>query len=264
MTEKRAFVPFDLVLDVMAENFEKDPELRAAVGELRRIHEHEPPNETGVIDLTGPVAQVANVGRRMLSQPMVVTGSPIESAQQIELFLDRLDPPDNLACRRGCHLCCHTAPVTSEAEAKLIANKVRAMPRNLRRRVMERLQREVKKFSPLPEMNPQGRICPMLSSGECAVYDVRPLICRGLVSFDVSTCDPATSPGVSVDPLRYWLYAEAQALHSVREPGIEMHGELAVMVLRELDEAFAAGLEYKDDPTWQAMDIAGRNKRGKP
>jgi Fe-S-cluster containining protein len=99
-------------------------------------------------------------------------------------------PPS--ACRSGCNQCCYFPPLVTSLEWKALYTQLLALPRSrqellianaeslrplakelgaLRRKALAADVRQA-----LPDMPLQ---CPMLVDGKCAVYEGRPLVCRG-------------------------------------------------------------------------------------
>jgi Fe-S-cluster containining protein len=97
-----------------------------------------------------------------------------------------------VACKAGCDHCCHQSVGVTAPEALAIAAHLRqaSAPELLavvKVRLAERLERTRglsadERFSPeLP--------CPFLQQGSCSIYDVRPLVCRGMNSLDAEECE---------------------------------------------------------------------------
>jgi Fe-S-cluster containining protein len=103
-------------------------------------------------------------------------GAPTPRERLLELFARveafharvRAHHPGALSCRAGCDDCCHVELTVTELEASLIEERLAAMPEDARRALAARARRE----------HDDDR-CPALErDGCCAIYDVRPLVCR--------------------------------------------------------------------------------------
>ena len=89
----------------------------------------------------------------------------------IELELKREPRRNQLACKKGCHTCCLNPTIH--------VNRVEFM--GLSWFVSEQLTNPLRKKlrSNLEKNHQASLICPFLVDGECSVYLVRPLTCRG-------------------------------------------------------------------------------------
>jgi hypothetical protein len=95
-------------------------------------------------------------------------------------------------CCEGCTACCHlhvvATPVEVLATAEYIIDQMRPA------QVAEVLQRIELHIELTEGMDAIARrsvrpVCPLLESGRCMVYSVRPISCRGWNSLDRSVCD---------------------------------------------------------------------------
>lgn len=86
--------------------------------------------------------------------------------ENIEGFRARVEPKyqQMLACKAGCDMCCHQDLTVFPVEAQRVADYVATLDPDVRKRAWIRAQR--------------GEHCAFLLDGLCAVYPVRPTICR--------------------------------------------------------------------------------------
>lgn len=103
-------------------------------------------------------------------------------------------PPD---CKPGCAACCYQWVSVSASEAMVIAEHVRA--RGQGKEVVGRLKAHEEATRLAGDRAEYWRLhvpCPFLVEGDlCGIYDVRPMPCRHLFSFDAHAChdpDPGT------------------------------------------------------------------------
>lgn len=128
-------------------------------------------------------------------------GAPVEAAR---LALDRAlsltraalarEPPSvPIACAKGCSSCCISKVVVTPPEALRIASHLRAtLDEDALAQVTARVAaaddrtRGLTRARRFEEKVP----CPLLASdGSCSVHEVRPLVCAGWTSLDVSACE---------------------------------------------------------------------------
>lgn len=100
-------------------------------------------------------------------------------------------PSGAIACRQGCAHCCHqrvgvTVPEALAIFEALVATRSAAELRTLHERV-ERAYHATRGLT-RDERNSPEHACPLLESGSCSVYEVRPLSCRGVHSLDEQAC----------------------------------------------------------------------------
>ncbi len=124
-------------------------------------------------------------------------------------------PP--MRCDKGCGECCGIVSVTA------------------------REQREVAAYVKEHGITPlwQGARCPLYQRGTCAVYPVRPRICKAFGHTWKMECPRGYNENVDDAALRKWLLSEGP-------PGVTLHQLLGVPLPQGLAEA-AAGLPF----AWQ-------------
>lgn len=154
----------------------------------------------------------------------------------------RVLPPEwQLACREGCHHCCaQQVSVTalevfeiaaflrrtrSAAELAALTSEVRAVA-------------EAVRGKSAPEH--LGTLCPLNRGGLCAIYEVRPMLCRGANSFDVAACARAGAP----IPTYVEIWDAAQALQQGLDEAAErITGRSEIL---ELSNGLLVALELPD------------------
>jgi Fe-S-cluster containining protein len=105
-----------------------------------------------------------------------------------------LDPP--IICQTGCHFCCFNQVEITPAEAVVIGDYVdrrftAGEKADLRPRLEAAINFKSGKSKLEISLSRQELPCPLLREGRCAIYEVRPLICRAMHSLEVSPCEAA-------------------------------------------------------------------------
>jgi Fe-S-cluster containining protein len=101
-------------------------------------------------------------------------------------------PGEEPACRAGCAWCCHVQVAVSAPEAIRVAEHIRRafspeLAADLTRRVAE-LDAATRGLD--PDARVATRLpCALLVDDRCAVYPVRPLLCRAWHSLDARACE---------------------------------------------------------------------------
>jgi hypothetical protein len=106
--------------------------------------------------------------------------------------LQILQPAQSIACREGCHWCCHLKVSVTAPEALALASFVahRMLPAERQRitaRVAE-LAADPRIFSEYAKAEAMIPCALLTEAGACAAYDARPLACRGWNSTDADAC----------------------------------------------------------------------------
>ncbi|HYQ04667.1 MAG TPA: YkgJ family cysteine cluster protein [Polyangiaceae bacterium] len=100
-------------------------------------------------------------------------------------------PTGSVACRAGCDHCCHQPVGLTPPEALTIAAHLRqTLTPEALATVAARLARRVEEtrgLSSAERFSPEHP-CPFLNHGQCTIYEVRPLACRGMNSLDAEEC----------------------------------------------------------------------------
>jgi Fe-S-cluster containining protein len=141
---------------------------------------------------------------------------------------------ETVSCRAHCGTCCRQVVPISLTEARRIAELVKAMPPQRRKRVRERFEKAVARLAaagvledarrldkteggartPLhPRYFPLGIACPFLEDESCSIHPDRPLICREyLVTSSPEHCADPTAGGVRRIPVRDTVSTDATRL----------------------------------------------------
>jgi len=107
-----------------------------------------------------------------------------------EALLSRA-PAGAVACKAGCDHCCHQPVGVTPPEAlaifahlrqTLASEELAAVASRLAQR-----ERETNGLSSGERFSPDHP-CPFLDRGQCSIYEVRPLACRGMNSLDAEEC----------------------------------------------------------------------------
>ncbi|WP_448202847.1 YkgJ family cysteine cluster protein [Azospirillum sp. sgz302134] len=95
--------------------------------------------------------------------------------------------PERTACKRGCAHCCISYVAATAPEVFLIARSLTGKRRDaIAARVAE--ADAATHGRSLEERFASPTMCPLLETGACGVYAVRPTACRSLASFDADLC----------------------------------------------------------------------------
>lgn len=153
------------------------------------------------------IANVAEIGASALTQIRTVE----ELAQLTdgvygfcETFTNDLaakqPPPQSIACEQGCWYCCvsprvEALPIEVLAAAHWIdANHT---PAPLAQLI------ETHRDEDTPDFTAPGRTCPLLVDGGCAIYTVRPFVCRSFNAYNRDDCNAKKIKGEDAKILGY-------------------------------------------------------------
>lgn len=177
------------------------------------------------------------------------------------------------ACRKGCGTCCRIQVVATAPEVLMVARYVRAMADGFRKVGIDlpaRLAAAPVRTDAAGTMA-LGCECPFLAEGICVIYPVRPLACRGHVSFDEEACVAALegqAEEVPVSESHRTVRALVQgALQSaLRDAGLswdlyDLVGGLRVALARhDAEDAFRAGADLLSPAL---IDAVSREEMGR-
>jgi len=162
-------------------------------------------------------------------------------------------PP--LACRKGCGTCCRIQVVATAPEVLMVARYVRAMAGGFRKVGIDlpaRLAATADATAETAGTMFLGRECPFLAEGICVIYPVRPLACRGHVSFNEEACvsaleDEADEVPVSESHRTVRALVQGALQSALRDAGhawslYDLVGALKIALARvNAEAAFRAG-----------------------
>jgi hypothetical protein len=133
---------------------------------------------------------ISRTGTAVLDLASQVNALADQLISQFELH-NRL--PHAIVCRPGCTPCCYNQVEVTPPEALLIgyfvaqnfsAEDLVALKKKVTAACHRKLGKSKKKLARLRAKLP----CPLLVEGRCSVYQVRPLVCRAMHSFDAQVC----------------------------------------------------------------------------
>lgn len=123
------------------------------------------------------------------------------TSEMSEQFLAKL-PAGTVACKGGCAHCCHQPVGVTAVEAFAIFERLKqtlseADLELVRARVAEAHERA--RGLSTAERFSTAQPCPFLEAERCSIYDVRPLVCRGMNSRDAEACAKIVSDTAARD-----------------------------------------------------------------
>jgi Fe-S-cluster containining protein len=183
-----------------------------------------------------------------------------------EDFLTRL-PEGAVACKAGCAHCCYQAVHVTPPEALTIVDHLqrrlsRAELASLAARVSEACER-TRGLAPLDRMT-SDHPCPFLEAGQCAIYEVRPLACRGMNSLDAGGCakilrDPVARAEFLTNPRAGYSFAEPIRACLAISAGLQLGlSEVYQLDMHPLELAAAVDLLLAGSQSLPAHWISGQ------
>ena len=171
-----------------------------------------------------------------------------------------------VACRSGCTYCCMVPVAASAPEVLAIATFVREQFDEERQVALARRVEASISATEGMDMSQRDRVrldCPFLEAGQCTVYEVRPIACRGYSSYRVEDCkEDFEHPGTGVEghtnALRELVFG------AIRE-GLAVACKLASVEHRLLELARAYKIASKDSTlaeTWRIRPEAFETATG--
>jgi Fe-S-cluster containining protein len=187
--------------------------------------------DNGAIDMIAAERDIRREHHVMITQSRV---EPIGRVAKLlhrradrALAIDEQRKPDvaaQVSCRRGCTHCCYQLVSVSEPEANLAIDAAKAAGHAID---FEQARRQAP-LSIYNELPIEQRRCVMLrDDGDCAVYEHRPLACRGYrVVSPADDCDTVKHPGGGT---LAWHTVQVEIIASASMRAFR-HGSLAAFV----------------------------------
>jgi Fe-S-cluster containining protein len=158
------------------------------------------------------VLELAGKGRSGAQALEIGLSALIWADQLVHLFEAENRLPRPLACRPGCYFCCHNQIEVTPPEALLLGDYVaQNFSAEEKRRLGERIEQAIrlktgKSKQEVAECR-QQLPCPCLIEGRCAVYPVRPLVCRAMHALDAGQCE-ASLKGQDLRPVAHYAHRQ--------------------------------------------------------
>lgn len=174
----------------------------------------------------------------------------------IAQVVERVPPPQPIACAANCPWCCHVRLTASPPEVLLVLDFIRTTFSDDQKSALKRKIANVDAFTRGRDGDARARMrlpCPLLKDGSCSVHAVRPLSCRAVVSVDVSACRRAYDSRMEQPVPQHEMQ-----LNAANGVGYGLHAGLADAGFDiedvEMNAALAIGLE---DDTLAARWLGG-------
>ncbi len=139
------------------------------------------------------VVEIISAGRNAARALEVGISALIWADHALARFDSEPALPRPIACQAGCDHCCYNQVEVTPPEALVIGHFIeRQFSREERQRLLARLKNSLevmagkrkREIARIREELP----CPLLQVQKCSVYQVRPLVCRGMHSLDAGQC----------------------------------------------------------------------------
>lgn len=134
---------------------------------------------------------------RTARKALEIAQQALARADQLIIEVESSPPlPRPIVCQSGCHYCCFNQVEVSPPEALLIgAHLERCLSAAEKAALIEELERAIrlksgKSRSEIAGLRKELR-CPLLRGGLCAVYEVRPMVCRAIHAVEAGQCERA-------------------------------------------------------------------------
>ena len=178
---------------------------------------------------------------------------------------------NNIACCKGCWYCCAQMVAATIPEVLRLANHIReSWTDDQRARLAERMAEYMTATGPYHEGTTKAKprfICPLLQEAACSVWEVRPIVCRGVNSTDVALCkakmdDPVGDPMIPQIAGQYYtsMYSRSGMRHALRKHGLDnrLHEMIPALVIAmanpDAAERYLAG-----EPVFAGTEIQGKD-----
>jgi hypothetical protein len=94
-----------------------------------------------------------------------------------------------IACRAGCHFCCHLRVRVYPHEAIALFRHLGTLPAEVAQQVRERLKANAARLRQAPAGPTPQIACAFLVDGQCSAYEVRPSACAAYHSLSREACE---------------------------------------------------------------------------
>lgn len=193
------------------------------------------------------VTAAARLGKSAMNSTSTLVGGLLERA-----------PPGAVACRSGCDHCCYqSVGVTAPEALAIVVHLQETLPlaeldalRAALRAFAERIRGLTSEERVSPDLP-----CPFLRDHACSIYEVRPLVCRGVTSVDAEACrrhlhEPsARAASTAAQASGHLLLEPLRAFHAI-SAGLQLGlAECFGLDLRPLDLVLALDLLLADGPS---------------
>jgi len=178
---------------------------RARARQLAQSLAHAEAQEA-VTHLTGTYAAAGDALMTAVARDTPTPAKVYDAVRNAFTLVDQhfAEAQTSVACRAGCAWCCHQAIMTTVPEVFLIASQVKKrFPPEEQAALRQRLETNVAAYRRQgPEQyNRANHPCAFLQPhGQCCIYDIRPLTCRGYHSTDVNACRQAYERQIPISP----------------------------------------------------------------
>jgi Fe-S-cluster containining protein len=162
------------------------------------------------------VIQIVNQGRSE-SRALEIAASAFYLTDHLTGRLEAATPlPQPIACQSGCDACCYNQVELTPPEALLIGHHIE---KYFSEAAKDLLLGHVARIIQLTAGKGKSEIaarrgqipCPLLAKRTCAVYPIRPLVCRAMHGLDATRCEAELRAG-SLAASRYYPHRHEIAL----------------------------------------------------
>ncbi len=164
-----------------------------------------------------------------------------------------------LDCHKGCATCCTLRVTATAPEVFMLARFIKAVAPGLAQHGINLRDQVAQAHSVTGGHGESERValrqrCPFIAQGACVIYQVRPLACRGLASYDRKACAQAASGKIDEIPysephMRMRSLVQNALQSAMRDGGLAWANY-------ELNQSLLMAL---DDDTLEARWLAGED-----
>ena len=125
---------------------------------------------------------------------------------------------EGVACRAGCHFCCHLRVVATAPEVLGMVDYLRStLPVEEVDVLKQRVDAAVERGEWAEQARSRAdRACPLLIDGRCSAYSARPMMCRNYHSTSAEQCRSLHEHPAPDQPIHFLLVRKAVGEHHVR------------------------------------------------